>query len=77
VPRSLSVPDLAALKQKISDVLVLVIAIQFAKQFLGGVSGERLLYSGIAVALVGATLVLFATVQRSHAEDEPDVVRAP
>lgn len=74
VPRSLSVPDLSALKQRISDVLILVLAIQFAKQFLGGVGGERLLYSGIAVALVAATLVLFTTVQRSHSDDEPDAV---
>jgi uncharacterized membrane protein YqhA len=59
LPEILTVRDLPALKQKVGDLLVLVLAIQFAKRFLSGESGVDLLYDGAAVALVSATLVLF------------------
>ncbi len=59
LPASLDVADLTALKRKISDLLIIVIAVQFAKQFLSGVRGLDLLYAGAAVALVGTMLVLF------------------
>lgn len=72
VPRGLSAPDLAGLKQRISDVLILVLAIQFTKQFLGGGEGRELLYSGIAVALVGGMLVVFTTLKRSQKDLDPD-----
>lgn len=60
LPPSLEVDDLTALKRKITDLLVLVLAVQFAKQFLGGTRGLDLLYAGAAVALVGGVLVWFA-----------------
>jgi uncharacterized membrane protein YqhA len=64
LPEILTVSDLTALKQKVSDLLVLVIAIQFAKRFLAGDAGVDLLYAGAAVALVGGTLVLFTLRQK-------------
>ena len=67
LPPSLEVTSLAALKRKISDLLVIVIAIQFAKQFLSGVRGLDLLYAGAAVALVGAVLVAFARAPANEA----------
>ncbi len=64
LPEILTVSDLTALKQKVGDLLVLVIAIQFAKRFLAGDTGVDLLYAGAAVALVGGTLVLFTMRQK-------------
>lgn len=66
LPEILTVSNLTELKQKVSDLLVLVIAIQFAKRFLAGETGLDLLYAGAAVALVGCTLVLF-TMRQSPA----------
>lgn len=67
LPEILTITSLTALKQKVSDLLVLVIAIQFAKRFLAGAAGLDLLYAGAAVALVGGTLVLFTTRQKPAA----------
>jgi len=70
VPEILTVRDLGALKQKVSDLLVLVLAIQFAKRFLSGESGLELLYDGAAVALVAGALVLF-TLRPKGSGSEP------
>lgn len=71
LPEILTITDLTALKQKVSDLLVLVIAIQFAKRFLSGETGLDLLYAGAAVALVGGTLVLFTLRQKPAAKAAP------
>lgn len=71
LPEILTVSDLTALKQKVGDLLVLVIAIQFAKRFLAGDAGVDLLYAGAAVALVSGTLVLF-TLRQKPAEKKSD-----
>jgi uncharacterized membrane protein YqhA len=69
LPPSLEVTSLAALKRKISDLLLIVIAVQFAKQFLSGVRGLDLLYAGASVALVGAVLVAFARAPANEVVD--------
>jgi uncharacterized membrane protein YqhA len=71
LPDILTVSDLTALKQKVSDLLVLVLAIQFAKRFLSGTAGIDLLYAGASVALVGGTLVLFTLRQKPGAKPGP------
>jgi len=69
LPPSLELTSLAALKRTISDLLLIVIAVQFAKQFLSGVRGLDLLYAGASVALVGAVLVAFARAPTNEVAD--------
>ena len=62
----LNVPDwmiahnLHELKSKLSSMIVLVMAGKFAEDLFGGVKSEDLLWEGIAIAVISATLIAFS-----------------
>jgi uncharacterized membrane protein YqhA len=62
----LNVPDwmiahnLHELKSKLSSMIVLVMAGKFAEDLFGGVTGEDLLWEGLAIAVISATLIAFS-----------------
>ena len=59
LPDWLVIKDLGALKAKLSDVIVLFIAIKFIEKFLNAKDAQDIVYYAVAMAIVSAVLIAF------------------
>lgn len=63
-PEWLVISDLGDLKGKVSDVVVLLLAIKFLEKLIVTKEPLDVVWYAIAVALVGAVLIAFRTIRR-------------
>ncbi len=59
LPEWLLIDNLSKLKAKLSDVIILFMAVKFLKRLIDGKSAIDTLYVGLAVAVVAGVLILF------------------
>lgn len=59
LPDWLLIDNLSKLKAKLSDVIILFMAVKFLKQLIDGKNAQDLLFYGLAVAVVAAVLIAF------------------
>lgn len=59
LPEWLLIDNLSKLKAKLSDVIILFMAVKFLKRLIDGKSAVDTLYVGLAVAVVAGVLILF------------------
>ncbi len=70
LPDSLVARDFNQLKAKLSNVVILVMAVTFLEHLVDWKNGQETMYFGIAVALVSAALIAFSYLgARSGAHD--------
>ncbi|MGB3328596.1 MAG: YqhA family protein [Thermomicrobiales bacterium] len=71
VPTWMRVENLQQLKGHLISVIVVLMAVSFLADLVAFESGQALLYEGIAVALVGASLSLFTLItHRTHEKED-------
>lgn len=59
LPAWLLIDNLSKLKAKLSDVIILFMAVKFLKKLIDGKDAQETLLVGLAVAIVSAVLILF------------------
>lgn len=59
LPDWLVIDDLTKLKNKLTEIIVLILAIKFVRYFLESKNAQDTLFTGLAVAVVASALIAF------------------